>query len=373
MNFSSLGLDLQAVLKRTYQNLLYQSTFYNFLNSAYIGEVRRTGTPVIEVIKQIAPSVNTRAGSEITSQLTPSLATYSSVMVNLTDLPMDYSFRISPVVTGANILDALQGEIDLKDSEVASKIDAYGFDMLNTAIVGAPDGSLAYSLGQIFQWNPSQPEDFIYMVNVLKANLFNRNIHERYELGLDAIAYGTYVAALTSVLKFETKAGIEGVDRGEIAYAYGVEAFPINSNVLNGEVGYFAHEVGCVGDAYFSNMVEYDGNYPGFPGYFVIEGNILFGAKVVRPEAIIKRVANVATLTGSLPTTATVGTAITSVTFSGASSYVGVNVPAGLSINESTGVFSGTPTTAGTYETAIYGIDANGNYTAPAKATIVVS
>lgn len=106
---------------------------------------------------------------------------------------------------------------------------------------------------------------------------------------------------------------------------------------------------------------------------FVIEGNILFGAKCVRPEAVIKLLSSIATLTGSLPTTATVGTAITSVTFSGASSYSAVNLPAGLSLNTSTGVLSGTPTTAGTYKTAVYGIDANGNYTAPAKATIVVS
>jgi hypothetical protein len=373
MNFTSLGLDLQAVLKRTYQNLLYQSTFYNFLNSAYIGEIRRTGTPVIEVIKQIAPNVNTRASSEITNALTPGLATYSSVMVNLTDLPMDYSFRISPVVTGANILDALQGEIDLKDSEVASKIDEYGFGKLREAIVGAPDGSLAYSLGQVFEWNPANPQDTIYLINVLKANLFNRNIHERYELGLDAIAYGNYVSALTSILKFETKAGVEGVDRGEIAYAYGVEAFPINSNVLDGEVGYFAHEVGCVGDAYFSNMVEYDGNYPGFPGYFVIEGNILFGAKVVRPEAIIKLLASVGTISGTLPTTATSGTAITSVTITGASSYTAVGLPAGLTLNATSGVLSGTPTEKGTFNVAVYGIDANGNYTAPIKSTLVVS
>ena len=39
-------------------------------------------------------------------------------------------------------------------------------------------------------------------------------------------------------------------------------------------------------------MVAYNGNYPGFPGYYVVEGNVLFGAKVVRPEAIIKLVAS---------------------------------------------------------------------------------
>ena len=65
--------------------------------------------------------------------------------------------------------------------------------------------------------------------------------------------------------------------------------FPINDNVLtNSELGYFASPIGVVGDTFFSAMAEYDGNYPGFPGYYVIEGNILFGANVVRPEAIIK-------------------------------------------------------------------------------------
>lgn len=29
-NFTQIGLDLQGVLKRTYQNLLYQSAFTNF-------------------------------------------------------------------------------------------------------------------------------------------------------------------------------------------------------------------------------------------------------------------------------------------------------------------------------------------------------
>ena len=62
-----------------------------------------------------------------------------------------------------------------------------------------------------------------------------------------------------------------------------------NSNVLtNNEVGYFGSPVAVVGDTFFSDMVAYNGNYPGFPGYYVVEGNILFGAEVVRPEAMIK-------------------------------------------------------------------------------------
>ena len=73
---------------------------------------------------------------------------------------------------------------------------------------------------------------------------------------------------------------------------YGIDIFAINSTVLtNSEKGYFASPVGTVGDTFFSAMVEYNGNYPGFPGYYVVEGNVLFGAEVVRPEAIIKLVA----------------------------------------------------------------------------------
>jgi hypothetical protein len=130
-------------------------------------------------------------------------------------------------------------------------------------------------------------------LNSLKATLFNAKVYDTYRLGLDAVEYGNLVSALTSILKYETLAGVEGVDRGEVARAYGIDIFPINSNVLkNNEKGYFASPVGTVGDTFFSSMVEYQGNYPGFPGYYVIEGNILFGAKVVMPSAVIKLVAS---------------------------------------------------------------------------------
>ena len=33
MNYSTLNLDLQSVVKRAYDNLLYRSSFMNFLNS----------------------------------------------------------------------------------------------------------------------------------------------------------------------------------------------------------------------------------------------------------------------------------------------------------------------------------------------------
>jgi len=52
MNYTQDGvysLDLQSVAKRIYKSLLYRSVFYKFLNPNYIGELRNTGTPMIEV------------------------------------------------------------------------------------------------------------------------------------------------------------------------------------------------------------------------------------------------------------------------------------------------------------------------------------
>lgn len=289
-NFTQIGLDLQSVLKRTYANLLYQSSFYKFLNESYIGEVRREGSPIIEVIKQQPSNVNVRQTPEMTTAVTPALVTYGQTIVDLTELPMDYSFRVPVTVTGSNIANALQGQIDVNDSEVAIKIDTYGFDKLADTITGdRTGGNTAETTGTTKQWAPATQDAYISLINELKATLFNLKVYDSYRLGLEAIEYGKLVSALTSVLKFETMAGVEGVDRGEVGRAYGVDIFPINSSVLtNSEKGYFGSPVACVGDAFFTDMVEYDGNYPGFPGYYVIEGNILFGAQVVRPEAIIK-------------------------------------------------------------------------------------
>lgn len=289
-NFTQIGLDLQSVLKRTYANLLYQSSFYKFLNEAYIGEVRMTGTPIIEVIKQKPTAINTRADAEMASATSPALATYDQTIVNLTELPMDYSFRVPVTVTGSNIANALEGQIDVNDSEVAIKIDTYGFDKLADTITGdRTGGNTAETTGTTKQWAPATQDAYISLINELKATLFNLKVYDTYRLGLEAIEYGNLVSALTSILKFETMAGVEGVDRGEVGRAYGVDIFPINSSVLtNSEKGYFGSPVACVGDAFFTQMNEWDGDYPGFPGYFVIEGNILFGVEVVRPEAMIK-------------------------------------------------------------------------------------
>ena len=79
---------------------------------------------------------------------------------------------------------------------------------------------------------------------------------------------------------------------GEIAEAYGVSAFKINDNVLDGVVGYFFNPIAVVGDTFFSAFVQH--NSPqGYPGYYVLEGTQSFGAEVVRPEAIIRLVEEV--------------------------------------------------------------------------------
>lgn len=295
-NFTSINLDLQAVAKRTYENIYYESTFMNFLDESWMQVARSTGTPIIEVVKQIAPTITKRSNVEITTALTPSLTTYNSIKVDLTELPLDYSFSISPLMIGSNIEGTLEGQMRLKDSAIATEIDKYGYGKLNAAIVGKTDGSEAYTDGQVVVWAPTEQQDYIDLLNSYKMTLFNRNITNGYMLGLEAVQYGNLVSALTSILKYETRAGVEGVDKGVVANAYGVDIFPINTSVIGtGVLGYFANKIACVGDMFFDAMAQYNGNYPGLPGYFVLEGNILFGAEVVRPEAILKLAATAVT------------------------------------------------------------------------------
>lgn len=279
--YSEINLDLQAFAKRVYDSILYQSTFYNFLNMNYIGELRTTGAPVIEIAKTNKLSVNVRDTKEIQSRLNPALTTYSHTMVDLTELPMDYSIRVPLVVSGSDITNAIQDAADLEDSAIAKAIDTYGYKKLadNTSIVEV-------------EWNPITKEDYISLLNSLRAKLFNKDITGEYRIGLGATEYANYVSALTSVLKFETLAGREGVDMGIIARAYGIDAFEINDNVLNGEVGYFFNPIAVVGDTFFSAFVQHT-SPQGYPGYYVLEGNQMFGAEVVRPEAIIRLVEEV--------------------------------------------------------------------------------
>lgn len=379
MNYSTLNLDLQSVVKRAYDNLLYRSSFMNFLNSSYLGEVRQSGTPMIEIVKQNATATNSTLNQpDLTNALSPVLATYGSDKVDLAQLRLDYSFRVSYMMTESGIKKAVDGQIELQDSTNATEIDKYGYNKFATAITGSADGSLAYTQGQVYQWTAANQGDYITMLNNLKALLFNRKIYDNYLLGLEAVEYGNFVSALTTLLKFETMAGVEGVDRGDIASAYGISIFPINSTVLDSAntKGYFANEVGTVGDAFFSRFNEFNGTYPGFPGYYVVEGVVLFGAEVVRPEAVIKLVGSLPVVTAGTFDAGTKGSSYTQTTpFSGAGSveFTAIGLPAGLSLNTDTGAITGTPTTEGSYAVSIFGIDANGNYSNAFKGTIVIS
>ena len=281
MNFTEINLDLQGVAKRIYDSLLYRSAFYKMLNPNYIGEIRRTGTPVIEVLKSQDTSVNVRETKEIASAITPSLQGYSSIKVDLTDLPMDYSIRIPVLVAGSNIMGTLEDAMDKKDQAVAKAIDTYGFGKLETEVETER------------KFDPETKEEYIDELNAIKAVLFNKNVYEDYRLALSATEYAKLISALTSVIKYETAVGVKGVDMGTVSEAYGIEIFPVNDSVLGDVKGYAFNPRAVVGDSFFDSMQLFNGNYPGFPGYFVIESNILFGAEVVEQNAIIKLVEKV--------------------------------------------------------------------------------
>ena len=278
MNFTEVNLDLQSVAKRIYNSLLYRSTFYKMLNPNYIGEIRTAGTPMIEVLKSNDTQVNVRQTKEIANALTPSLQGYSSVKVDLTELPMDYSIRIPVLVAGSNFVNVLEDAMDKKDQAVAKAIDTYGFGMLKNGVTA--EGV----------WNPSTQQAYIDTLNTLKATLFNKNVYDGYRLAISATEYAKLCSALTSILKYETAVGVKGVDMGTVDEAYGVEIFPVNDTVIGDVKGYFFNNQAVVGDSFFDSMVTYNGNYPGFPGYYVMESNILFGAKIVEQNAIIKLV-----------------------------------------------------------------------------------
>ena len=171
--YSELNIDLQAFVRRVYDSLLYNSTFYNFLNENYIGAVRQTGAPIIEVIKTTPMSVNVRETAEITSALTPTLSTYSSVKVDLTELAMDYSIRVPVSVVGSDITNAIQDVVDLKDSAIAKQIDTYGYAKLKANVT------------QAHQWAPANADAYIPLLNALRAKLFNKDVYGGYRLGLD--------------------------------------------------------------------------------------------------------------------------------------------------------------------------------------------
>lgn len=280
--YEEINLDLQAFAKRVYENYLYQSTFYNFLNMNYIGTLRQTGAPVIEISKQDAVSANIRETKEIQSRLEPALTTYSHTMVDLTELNLDYSIRVPLMVVGSDITNAIQEAADNQDAANAEAIDEYGYAKLaaNTAIVE-------------YEWDPATKEEYIDKLNELKAILFNKKVIGEYRLGLGAIEYGKLVSALTTILKFETPEGVRGVTMGEVASVYGIGyVFEINDNVLDGVKGYFFNPRAVVGDTFMSAFVQHT-SPQGYPGYYVLEGTQSFGAEVVKPEGIIRLVEEV--------------------------------------------------------------------------------
>lgn len=282
MNYTQDGvysLDLQSVAKRIYASLLYNSQFYKFLNPNYIGEIRATGTPMIEILKSGDATVNVRETKEIVNALTPGLLGYSSQKVDLTELPMDYSIRIPVLVSGTNFVNTLEDAMNKKDQAIAKQVDTYGFGTV-----------LANGVTQEAEWDPITKEEYVELLNNLKATLFNKNVYGDYRLGLSATEHAKLVSALTSILKFETEVGVKGVDMGIVDEAYGVEIFAINDTMLDGTKGYFYNPIAVVGDTFFDSFVEYNNNYPGYPGYYVMEGNLMFGAKVVEKDAIIKLV-----------------------------------------------------------------------------------
>lgn len=276
------GLDLQSFAKRVYENYLYQSTFYNFLNPAYIGELRQTGTPVIEVGSQNPTQAHVRATKEIETALDPTLITYGHKMVDLTELNIDYAIRVPLMVAGSDITNAVQEAIDNQDAANAEAIDVYGYNKLaaNTDI-------------EEVEWNPTTKEEYIELLNVLKSKLFNKKVVGEYRLGIGATEYGKLVSALTTILKFETPEGVRGVTMGEVASVYGIGyVFEINDNVLNGEIGYFFNPRAVVGDTFFSAFVQTSSDIR-YPGYYCLSGTQSFGAEVVKPQGIIRLVEEV--------------------------------------------------------------------------------
>lgn len=278
--YSEIGLDLQAFAKRVYDSILYQSSFYRFLNMAYIGELRQTGAPVIEIAKTKPLTVGTRQTVEIESDLTLALTEYDRTLVDLTELKLNYAIRVPVAVTGSDISNAIQDAADLEDSSIAEKIDIYGY------------GKLAAASMDEYEWDPATQQEYIDDLNALRAKLFNKKVTGNYRLGLGAVEYGKLVSALTSVIKYENVRVNDALTFGEMASVYGIDIFEINDNVLGDVKGYFFNPIAVVGDTFFSAFVQ-TANDVRLPGYYCLSGNQLFGAAVVRPEAIVRLVEEV--------------------------------------------------------------------------------
>ena len=275
-----IGLDLQAFAKRVYDSILYQSTFYNFLNMNYIGELRQTGAPVIEIAKTKPLSAHKRSTVEIQNDLTIALTEYNRSVVDLTELKLDYAIRVPVAVAGSDITNAIQDAADLEDSAIAEAIDEYGYEKLASTTMDE------------VEWNPSTDKEYAGLLNGLRAKLFNKKITGNYRLGLGAVEYAKLVSALTQIIHYENVSVNGALTLGEMANVYGINIFEINDNVLDDVKGYFFNPIAVVGDTFFSAFVQ-TANDIRLPGYYCLSGNQLFGAEVVRPEAIVRLVEEV--------------------------------------------------------------------------------
>lgn len=102
----------------------------------------------------------------------------------------------------------------------------------------------------------------------------------------------------------------------------------------------------------------------------------MFGAKTVRPEAVIKLVESVPTVNAGSFDTGKVNQEYSQTTaFAGTEvvKYEAVGLPAGLSLNATSGAVTGTPTEAGSFNVSIYGVDKHGNYSNAFSGTIVIA
>lgn len=102
----------------------------------------------------------------------------------------------------------------------------------------------------------------------------------------------------------------------------------------------------------------------------------MFGAEVVRSEAVIKLVESLPTVTAGTFDAGKVGEEYTHTTnFSGTEveKFEAGGLPAGLTLNPTSGKITGTPTTAGNYHVSIYGVDKYGNYSNAFSGDIVIA
>ena len=96
-----------------------------------------------------------------------------------------------------------------------------------------------------------------------------------------------YLSSEVQVFDGKTEVPKDSILKTNELLKMGNETYPIA--VLGDVKGYFFNPMAIVGDAFFDAFVQHV-SPQGWPGYFVFEGNILFGAKVVEKKAIFKLV-----------------------------------------------------------------------------------